>query len=536
VDSLLSSLHRAGLDVYSITLEPIAAIALAIPSNMRLLNLALVDIGAGTSDIAIVKHGSIYAYAMVPFGGDELSEKLAGSYLLDFNSADWLKCQISGHEQLQVKDILSNELHLSAEEVKKELDPVTRELAREIAANILQINGKAVDAVLCVGGGSLTPNLGQFLAEALELPRNRVGIRSRENAGNIKGDFECLQGPQGVTPLGIACNAFEKPPVPMLKVSVNGRELVIWNAGEITVADALLSSGISLSNAYGKPGLGKTLEINGSLKIFKGEIGTAPSIRLNGKEANFDIPTIDGDQIEFIKGEDGRNARVTLQDLDTGGSGSVYINGEKIELQPVLIVNGQSWKADIDIPDRSKVEIYRVSQIKQIMRYFGLAENLLQEKVCSYYLNGQPVHSKWSAMKVKVNGKEVTLEETVPFGSYIEYRLESENPRISELIELPPSNNFTVFVNGEEKNLQGKGYRLLRNGTIASAHTEIFNGDQIELIMEENQVILSDIFQFVNVEKQPKGMLHIKVNGKEAGYTTPLSDNCEVTLDWEKID
>lgn len=536
VDSLLSSLQRAGLDVYSITLEPIAAISLAIPANMRLLNLALVDIGAGTSDIAIVKHNSIYAYAMVPFGGDELSEQLAGICLLDFNSADWLKCQIATREQLQIKDILDNELHLNAEDLKKELEPVTRELVREIAAQILQLNGKPVDAVLCVGGGSLTPNFGQYLAEALELPRNRVGIRSRDNIPQIRGDFACLQGPQGVTPLGIAFNALEKPPIPMLKVSVNGRELAIWNAGEITVADALLSSGISLSNAYGKPGLGKTLEINGSLKIFKGEIGTAPSIRLNGKEANFDIPIINGDQIEFIKGEDGRDARVILQDLETGGKGSVYINGERMELQPVLTVNGQPWEAEADLPDRSRVEIRRVSQLWHIMRQFGLAENLLQEQPCNFYLNGQSRQSKWIAIKIKVNGKPVQLDETISFGSYIEYRMDRERPCIADLVELPASEDLTVYVNGEKLTLQGKGYRLMRNGNLANARTEVFNGDKIELIMEDSQVILSDIFQFVNLERQPKGILHIKVNGVQAGYTTPLSDNCEVALDWEVAD
>jgi cell division protein FtsA len=531
VDGLLSSLQRAELEVYSITLEPIAAISLAIPANMRLLNLALVDIGAGTSDIAIVKHGNIYAYAMVPFGGDELSEKLANSYLLDFYSADWLKCQISDHEQIQIKDILNNELTLPAEEVKKELEPVSRELAREIAANILQINGKVVDAVLCVGGGSLTPNLGQYLAEALELPRNRVGIRSRENAAHITGDFDCLQGPQGITPLGIACNALEKPPFLMLKVSVNGRELAIWNAGEITVADALLSSGISLGNAYGKPGMGKTLEINGDLKIFKGEIGTVPSIRLNGKEANFDIPIIDGDQIEFIKGEDGRDARVTLKDLDVGGS--VFINGEKIELQPMLSVNGQTWDADTDIPDRSEIQISSVRPVRQVLLDFGLAEDLLQETVCSYYLNGQPMQRKWSSMKVKVNGRDVQLDEMIPFGSYIEYRRENERPRILDLVELPPSDDFTVRVNGEKITLQGKGYRLQKNGKPADEQTEIFNGDHIDLITDLSPVILSDIFQLINIEKQPNGILHIRVNGEEAGYTTPLPDNSEVTLDWE---
>ncbi len=536
VDSLLSSLQRAGLEVYSITLEPIAAISLAIPVNMRLLNLALVDIGAGTSDIAIVKQGSIYAYAMVPLGGDELSEQLATICLLDFNSADWLKCQIASREQLQIKDILNNELLLNAEDITRELEPVTRELVREIAAQILQLNSKPVDAVLCVGGGSLTPKLGQFLAEALELPHNRVGIRSRDNIPQIQGDFACLQGPQGVTPLGIAFSALEKPPVPMLKVSVNGKELPIWNAGEITVADALLSSGISLSNAYGKPGLGKTLEINGSLKIFKGELGTAPSIRLNGKEANFDIPIINGDQIEFIKGEDGRDARVTLQDLDIGGKGSVYVNGERMELQPELTVNDQPWPVGTDLPDRSRVEIRRNSQLGQIMRQFGIAETWLQEQPYHFYFNGNPRQGQWTAIKIKVNGQPAQLEETVAFGSYIEYRMDQKRPCLADLVELPENHDFTVYVNGEKLTLQGKGYRLMKNGTVVTPQTEVVRGDHIELLLEESQLILSDIFQHIKIEKQPQGLLHIKVNGEEAGYTSPLSDNSEVTLIWERAD
>ena len=56
VDSLSASLAAAGLKMSSLTLEPIAALHVAIPPSMRALNLALVDVGAGTSDIAITKN------------------------------------------------------------------------------------------------------------------------------------------------------------------------------------------------------------------------------------------------------------------------------------------------------------------------------------------------------------------------------------------------------------------------------------------------------------------------------------------------
>ena len=55
VESLYTTMNKIGLEVASLTLEPIAAINAAIPENIRLLNLVLVDIGAGTSDSSLEK-------------------------------------------------------------------------------------------------------------------------------------------------------------------------------------------------------------------------------------------------------------------------------------------------------------------------------------------------------------------------------------------------------------------------------------------------------------------------------------------------
>ena len=65
VDSLYSVMDKCGLRVSSLTLEPIAAIEAVVPQKLRLLNIALVDIGAGTSDIAISADQSIVAYGIM---------------------------------------------------------------------------------------------------------------------------------------------------------------------------------------------------------------------------------------------------------------------------------------------------------------------------------------------------------------------------------------------------------------------------------------------------------------------------------------
>ncbi|MCM1578822.1 MAG: ATPase, partial [Ruminococcus sp.] len=69
VESLYTVMDMCGLEVYSLTLEPIAAMNVIIPPEVRLINIALVDIGAGTTDIAISQNGSIVAYAMATIAG-----------------------------------------------------------------------------------------------------------------------------------------------------------------------------------------------------------------------------------------------------------------------------------------------------------------------------------------------------------------------------------------------------------------------------------------------------------------------------------
>ena len=93
-------MNKVGLRVNNLTLEPIAAIEAVVPQKLRLLNIALVDIGAGTSDIAISSKESIASYGMVPQAGDEVTEAIVQECLVDFNTAEYIKR--SGAEQVSL--------------------------------------------------------------------------------------------------------------------------------------------------------------------------------------------------------------------------------------------------------------------------------------------------------------------------------------------------------------------------------------------------------------------------------------------------
>lgn len=158
VESLLAALKRANLEMEALTLEPIAAINVLIPPSMRRLNVALVDIGAGTSDIAITDKSTVVAYGMVPTAGDEITESLSDHYLLDFPVAEMAKRQLHTSDEVLIQDILGFDEYFPREEVIKAIYPAIENLAKSIGEEILRLNNNTPPkAVMLVGGGSLTP-------------------------------------------------------------------------------------------------------------------------------------------------------------------------------------------------------------------------------------------------------------------------------------------------------------------------------------------------------------------------------------------
>jgi len=178
VDGLYSAVGQAGLTVANMTLEPIAAINVAIPENYRMLNIALVDVGAGTSDISITKDGSIIAYGMIPFAGDEMTELIVQQYLVDFKTAEEMKLASTVEDEITYEDIMSISHTIPAKEVWELLEPTVDKITSEVAAKIKELNGdKTVSACFVVGGGGKVHGFTDRLAEHLDLPKERVALR-----------------------------------------------------------------------------------------------------------------------------------------------------------------------------------------------------------------------------------------------------------------------------------------------------------------------------------------------------------------------
>lgn len=405
VEGLISVLKRCGLELESITLEPIAASSIAVPPSMRKLNIALVDIGAGTSDIAISKEGSIFAYGMVPTAGDEITEKICEAFLLDFQEGERVKRKLLDSTFVEFTDVLGIERRVETSQVKEAIKEAVWDLSAQIAGKILELNGKPPAAVICIGGGSLLPGLQEAIAANLEIPKERVGVKNLKSITFIKGSGDDLSGPFAITPVGIGVNAIEGTTLSFLKVWVNGEMVHVLGKDEPTVFQVLVQAGYPSSRILGLPGPALTFELNGKLKVVPGRLGVPAAIRVDGRAASLDDRVKDGARIEIEEAKPGAPGRARIKDfIKDEDRIFIFVNGRKIPVEPRVFINGKSASYDDEIPPDSSVEIRKPDLI--VNDIFNIID---------FDLEGFRGY-----LDIKVNGMPATLTTALENGDSVE--------------------------------------------------------------------------------------------------------------------
>ena len=477
VNALLSVLKHAELEPASLTLEPIAALEASVPAGMRQLNLALLDIGAGTTDIALVRRGRVFAYGMAPLAGDKITDAICQKYLLDFAVAEAVKKKLAQQDEVTFTDILGNKQRLASERIIASLSELIEQMAADIAAQVLSLNGGRPDAVLLVGGGSLTPGFPQALADAMELPQSRVGIRTREMITTVTGQSKKLGGPQGVTPLGIAMTAFGSGPLHFVDVTVNGQPVPLWQGAGQTVADALLAASGSWTHLFGRPGLALTVEINGRLKVIPGEQGQSPHILVNGQPAALDTVLSPGAKIEFTPGKHGRPAQALVRDLIAEGR-TITINGKSYPFPAAVYLNGHPADLDAKVPDRACVTIDWEQPLAEILMATGVDPAQLKKEDIPYRLGAKQHVFSFCPCQVSVNGRAASLTELVRPGDTIEYVLNRPRPTVGSVLaaHMVPKPPLVIAENGQELKLPASGTEILVRGRPARAEDPLEPG------------------------------------------------------------
>lgn len=532
IDSLQAAVKSAGLEIGTLTLEPIAAINVLIPQTMRHLNLALVDVGAGTSDVAITRNGSVIGYGMVPIAGDEITEELSGRYLLDFKVAETLKRRLGRNSKgLSYVDVLGIKHSESPAEIIREITPVVTELAQAIAAQIILLNQSVPQAILLVGGGSLTPLLPEILAKVMNMPKDRVAVRRPDAIEDIQDVPASFCTPDAVTPLGILKIAGSEA-LNFLNVVLNEQPLRLFNLGGLTVGDALLAAGIDARSLAGRPGLGITLNINGERLFLPGSHGQAGQLTINGRPANFSESVCEKDVIHVEKGVDGKSPTPCLADLvKLPEPFLVELENRQYILPPLILLNEAPATAEDTLSDRDKVYW---SPADNVDRAFRSARIPVEPARYFYTLNGtERTHSVWPAFSI--NGTACPASTPVSPGDRLGL-LQPSLPSISEVLGFKPEDTepLEVFFNGISCQVPTRRFTLSLNGVAAELSDPAPDGSTLEFILSgENQPTLADVLlaaEFNPCDLPATGGVAVVLNGKVAEYTSCVKNGDKIDI------
>ncbi len=342
VESLYTTMMKIGLEVASLTLEPIAAINAAIPENIRLLNLVMVDIGAGTSDIAACTGGSITGYTMATVAGDEITETIMKQYLVDFPTAEAVKMQLAHQDELTFFNILGMEQKVPAREMFKCIQGAMEALSKEIADKVVEINGKAPSALFLVGGGSKLAGLKDGITDALGMDQNRVTLAGNYFQAQAFSDEYELNNPEYATPIGIMISSGLNLINDSFRVMLNGKPAKLFRSGSFTALNLLMMNGYNFRDIMGRSGANLMVMVNGMRKVFYGTASDPAALYINQKEGKLSDVIHAGDVIEFTPARDGEAGIACLGDIEGAKEAEkITLNGKSVPLSTVL-KNGDS--------------------------------------------------------------------------------------------------------------------------------------------------------------------------------------------------
>lgn len=550
VDGLYKAVGVAGLEVVNLTLEPIAAIRVAIPEMYRMLNIALVDVGAGTSDISITKDGSIIAYGMIPIAGDSLTEVIAKHCLVDFATAEHIKRETGVKEQIEYRDIMGLPQTITTEEVERITATVIEDMTRQVADKIRELNGdKSVSAVFVVGGGGRLPGYTQALAKELDIQKERVAVRGEEVMMNIEFlEQDAHRDSLMVTPIGI-CLSFYEQSNNFIFVYFNEQRIKIYDNNKVAVVDAAMQAEFPNDGLFPKRGKELNYSVNGKPRITRGELGEAAVITVNGNETDIYAPIHANDQIKVIESTAGAAAQLDINQLpEFGTTMRVEVNDKKVDLPKFACVNGNLQSGYYSIQENDNIEILNYYTVRQIAEFMDViinqemniyVNNKLADMDTKVYENFSVI---WTMEVLQLSDKE-KYDQDVSYadlpeddGTYV--KQEREETPVGVTFDNEPT---VQQIEADTEVLQESGEVVTQEDVELETKTGIplsirvtVNGQEIQM-SGKSEYVFVDVFQYIDFDlSRPKGSgIVTNLNGREAQYMENIHSGDVIEIYWK---
>ena len=244
-------IKSAGLDLGNITLEPLASADAVLSQEEKEAGVALIDIGGGTTDLAIFKDGIIRHTAVIPFGGNVITEDIKEGCSIIEKQAELLKIKFGSAWRGENRD---NEIVSIPGLRGREPKEITlKNLSKIIHARVVEIieqvymeiknygheeqKKKLIAGIVLTGGGSQLKHLKQ-LVEYITGMDTRIGYPNEHLAGDSD---EEVASPLYATAVGLLMNAVKNKEKHTAKVEEEEPELepVLEEAGEPEATNAV---------------------------------------------------------------------------------------------------------------------------------------------------------------------------------------------------------------------------------------------------------------------------------------------------------
>lgn len=214
--NIFKCVHKAGLEVEDLILEPLASSEAVLSDEEKEAGVALVDIGGGTTDIAIFQDGIIRHTAVIPFGGNAITEDIKEGCGIIKNQAELLKIkfgsalaseskenEIVSIPGLRGRDPKEISLKTLAQIIQARMEEVIENIYYEIKNSGYE--NKLICGIVVTGGGSQLKHISQLLEYVTGMD-TRIGYPNEHLA---KGNSEEMTSPMFATGVGLVIKGFD---------------------------------------------------------------------------------------------------------------------------------------------------------------------------------------------------------------------------------------------------------------------------------------------------------------------------------------
>ena len=225
IRNIMRCVKSAGLDFGGITLEPLASADAVLSQEEKEAGVALIDIGGGTTDLAIFKDGIIRHTAVIPFGGNVITEDIKEGCSIIEKQAELLKIKFGSAWPGENKD---NEIvsipglrgrdpkEITLKNLSKIIHARVQEIIEQVYAEIKNYGHeeqkkKLIAGIVLTGGGSQLKHLKQ-LVEYITGMDTRIGYPNEHLAGDTD---KTMTSPLFATAVGLVMNAAENQLTPL---------------------------------------------------------------------------------------------------------------------------------------------------------------------------------------------------------------------------------------------------------------------------------------------------------------------------------